>query len=250
MKITDIFRYPVKSIGYERRDNVALEPGRPFPQDRRYAISHSDGEWDADNPAWIDCNNFLRIVHIPALSAVSVAFDPETEVLTVMPVGAEQVEFDLGAVTGRQALADWAGGYAERLRPGPYQVAEVAGQTLTDSSGQTPSLMSHASLTDLGQKMGCVLNPLRFRGNIWFEGAAPWDEMTWVGREFQIGTTVVRVKKPIERCLAIAANPETGQRDVNPLKGLKDNYGHTVFGMHLDILQGGVIAPGDAVQPL
>jgi hypothetical protein len=40
-----------------------------------------------------------------------------------------------------------------------------------------------------------------------------WEEQSWVGRKVRIGRVNFDVVRPKVRCLAVNANPETGERD-------------------------------------
>jgi uncharacterized protein YcbX len=93
------------------------------------------------------------------------------------------------------------------------------------------------------------LNPQRFRGNLSLRGTAPWTEFDWVGREIQIGDTVLHVPARIPRCAATHVNPDTGVRDVNVVKALQKAYGHYDMGVYAEVVRGGRITVGDAVAP-
>ena len=46
--LREILRYPVKGLSPERLDRVRLEPGRPLPHDRRFAIARPGARFDGD----------------------------------------------------------------------------------------------------------------------------------------------------------------------------------------------------------
>jgi hypothetical protein len=45
-------------------------------------------------------------------------------------------------------------------------------------------------------------------------------------------------------------NPETGLRDADPIAELKSLYGHADLGIHAEVIDGGQIALGDAIELL
>ena len=245
MKLTKIYRYPVKSVGFETVNSVALTPGVPMPGDRLFAIAHGKSDWDPATPTWMRCVNFLRVANIPALAALRVAFDLETQTLQLWDKSGDTSSFNLNS--DAEALLAKLAGYAEEALPGPYSLASLAGETLTDSREQTPSLMSFASLRALSTDMGVELDSLRFRGNFWIDDAEPWAELNWVGKEVQIGDVRFEVQKPIMRCVATAANPESGERDHNPLLPLKRLHGEPLFGVLVKPINKGEITVGDTV---
>lgn len=244
MRIDRIYRHPVKSVGAERLDAVSLQAGKPMPGDRAFAIAHAGGDWDASAPEWIRCRNFARVAYTPALSAVNVRYDADARTIDCKLNGQPDITADLNDDKGRQALAEWVGGVVGDTQQGPFQVAEVPGASLTDSSLQTPSLMSLRSLEALGETLGAELDPRRFRGNIWVDDLEPWAEMSMIGQTIALGDVRLRVLKPIERCVATAANPETGLRDSNPLPTLKRMHGQPLFGMLVEILASGELEAG------
>ena len=101
----------------------------------------------------------------------------------------------------------------------------------------------------MGQILGVELSPLRWRGNLWFEGLAPWEEFDWIGKNLRIGTVELFVEERIERCLATTANPVSGIRDVDTLKAL-NSRGHQDFGVYAIIKKAGILALGDKVEIL
>ena len=121
---------------------------------------------------------------------------------------------------------------------------------MTDTPFASISINSHASLADLSDKAGEPLSPLRWRGNIWVEGAAAWDEFNWIGRQARIGGALLKIVDPITRCPATTANPETGKRDVDTLKFLSESYGHKDFGVYAEVVETGEIKTGARLELL
>ena len=109
------------------------------------------------------------------------------------------------------------------------------------------SLCSQSSQSDLERLTAAPLQSERWRGNIWFEGSAPWEEFNWIGRELRLGTTRLRVEEPIQRCMATTANPHTGVRDVDTLKAL-NMLGHQNFGIYATVIETGDVALGDQLE--
>ena len=98
---------------------------------------------------------------------------------------------------------------------------------------------------------------LFFAGTWWiytaiheFGGAPAWSELEWVGRELLIGSARLRVTKRTVRCPATEVNPETGERDADPIAELRAAYGHADLGIHAEVVEAGVMALGDAIEVL
>ena len=92
------------------------------------------------------------------------------------------------------------------------------------------------------------IDPRRFRGNLWVDGLAPWEEFGWVDETIIIGDVRFRVEERIERCLATTANPDTGRRDADTLGGLEAGWGHRHMGVYLVALVDGRIETGQPVR--
>jgi uncharacterized protein YcbX len=241
-RLAHIWRHPIKSLGREALDRVTLTPGEALPFDRRWALAHGNSAFDPAAPAWVECGNFLRVTHAHRLAQVESAWDGSR--LTLTHPDAAPLTADPETPDGAQAIADWATALADGGRPGPYRLVR-APQAMTDSDFPSVALLGLASLRALGQIMALDLDPRRFRGNLWIDGLAPWEEFDWVGREIRIGGATLRVVEPIGRCAATEANPQTGRRDAPIVKALRAATGETNFGVYATVIAGGDVALGD-----
>lgn len=250
--VAELNRHPVKSLGEERLEQVALAPGAAMPGDRLYAMLHGRAAADARAAAeagrWAPCESFVRVTHAPRLAQLETRFDPETQVLRLSHPDQPPFEAALDAEAGRAALAAWAAPLLGDAAPGPHLVVPAGpGVAFTDADLPAISLSSRASLRALSARAGLPLAARRFRGDLWFDGAPPWAEFDWIGRELRIGGARLRVVEPITRCLATAANPETGRRDAAPNRLLREMNDDGAFGVLAEVIDGGDVAIGDAV---
>ena len=65
-----------------------------------------------------------------------------------------------------------------------------------------------------------------------------------------LGGVRVKVFKRTQRCPATEVNPDTAERDAKPQKWLRDHYGHADMGVYAEVLEGGTVAVGDALEPV
>ena len=107
------------------------------------------------------------------------------------------------------------------------------------------SLINRASIAALEEAMGVPVDPLRFRANVYFDGAAAWTEHDWVESEIAIGAARLRVISPITRCAATQVNPATATRDLDIVTALGRAFGHINMGVYAEVVAGGEITPGD-----
>lgn len=243
--VTSLWRHPVKSHGREEIAAATLAPGGTVPFDRLWAVAHEQS--DVDGSAWAPCQNFSRAAKAPGLMAITARMDEAAGRLTLSHPDRADLTFDPDTEGDR--LIDWAGDLIPEGRARSARVVRAAsGRGFTDSDFPSVTLCNHASHRAVEQKLGRALSPHRWRGNVWIEGLAPWEEFEWEGREIRIGEVRLRVRERTTRCLATHANPETGRRDAEVLPTLSE-WGHRDFSVRAEVIGGGTIRPGDAVDP-
>lgn len=243
-ELVKIIRYPIKSHGREELASVTLEAGQTIPWDRHWAVAHEESQ--ADGSEWAPCQNFSRGSKAPMLSAISATLDEETATITLRHPDRDDLTFRPD--DDPDALIKWAGGMIPENRAQSARVIKGP-RGFTDSDFPSVTLCNVASHRAVEQKIGRNLSIHRWRGNFWFEGAAPWEEFEWIDREVQIGEAVVIGRERTDRCLATHSNPDTGSRDADIL-GTLDSWGHRDFSIRAEIIRGGMIRPGDSVTPL
>ncbi len=254
MRVTSLWRHPVKSLGAEPLRSVRLEAGRTMPGDRVWALTHDRSRYDFERAEWAVCSTFLRAATFPALMAVSADWNgggpPEGPVRFRHP-DLPDLTVDLDAPEGEAAFVAWADALIPAGAPRPARLARAmadgAPRGMTDSRRPTISLLSDASRAALAERVGAPLDRRRFRGNVWLEGAAPWAEFDLVGRRVRLGGALVEVTARIDRCSAICADPVGGTRDLDLLEALESRWRHSDFGVKAEVIEGGTVALGDAL---
>lgn len=237
--LAQVWRHPIKAIGREALAHVTLTAGRALPGDRRWAVTH---EHTRDvGPGWAKKANFLRGVSGPSLMAVTA----ETVGDAVTLRHPERPDLTLRPETEGDMLVDWLGAIWPENLPRPTGVA-VSDTGFTDVPDPWVSVHGLSTHRAVEQKLGRALSIHRWRGNLWLDGLAPWEEFDLVGKTFRIGDAVLRGMQPITRCRATEANPETGRRDADTLGTLR-TWDHQDFGVYAEVIEGGTIAPGAEV---
>lgn len=245
-RLAHICRHPIKSVGYEVLDRVALTAGQPMPNDRRWAVAHEAAGFGQPQ-GWEPKQRFLRGTAEGRLQAVRASFDERAGEITL--THPDRPPFTALLPAGGEALIGWLRPLWPASRPAPsHLVARKDGGALTDVPDPFVSILSLTSLRILSARMGQDLSIHRFRGNLWLEGLAPWEEFDLPGREIIIGSARLGVVERITRCVATCANPETGRTDADTLAALEQGWGHTDFGVYAMVIQGGAVAVGDSVS--
>lgn len=249
-RVQSIYRYPIKGMTGQSLPAALLEPGKPIAGDRAYAIALCDTGFDPAEPRHLSKTRFLVLMTHPGLARLRAEFTGDGRHVTLSANGEGLLTADLDDPAGAAALAALAARYGEKLR-GPPRLVTAPDHMFADIPDRHLSLINLASVEALSGVVGAALDPLRFRGNLTLSGLAPWAEKEWQpGQNIRVGSTRLRVVKPIIRCAATAVNPQTGEVDFNLPLTLRREFGAPVMGVYAAIIKGGEIRPGDAVEAL
>jgi uncharacterized protein YcbX len=243
MKVTALWRHPIKSHGREALESVTLTQGKSMPFDRLWAIAHDASK--ADGTEWAACQNFSIGSKSPALMAISASLDEATQTITLRHP--DKSDLTVQPNTQSEKLLDWVRPLADPKRPQPARVLKLEDRGFTDTPFASVSLCSHASHTAVETLANAPLQPERWRGNIWFDGAAAWEEFDWIGRELRLGSVRLKIEERIQRCKATTANTDTGLRDIDTLKAL-NTLDHQHFGICASVIETGEVALGDQLE--
>ena len=246
MRVTRIWRHPVKGHGVEPLAAVALVAGTTMPWDRVWALAVEGAKVAPGTRDWARCANFSRGAKSPALMAIRAAVDEAAGRVTLSHPRRETITVDPDDAGDAARLVAWAASFVDPGRAQPAFVVR-AGVGMTDSPFPSVAVLNRSSLAALGERLGMDLAMERFRGNLWIEGLAPFAEFDLVGREIRMGGAVLAVRQPITRCVATAVDPATGVRDADTLGGLEAGWGHRDFGVFGEVVSGGRVTVGDDV---
>lgn len=247
MRIEYLYRYPVKGLTAEAMESVEVEAGAAIPWDRAFALAHGDGGFDPANPGWLPKWNFLCLMKHARAALLFSVFDPRSGMLLIRAPDGSAVEANAMRADGRLRIGRFLAGYLGKEARGEPTFHYVPGHTFGDQKGKVVSLGNIASLQDYEARAGGRRHRRRFRANIWFSGAPAWAERDWIGREMRVGGALLRVVKPTTRCPATQVNPETGERDLDPMEELRRLYGHVELGVHAEVVEPGRLSIGSAL---
>ena len=249
MRVERIARYPVKGLSPEYLEEVELAAGAGVPNDRRFAFAQGDGAFDPAEPKWLPKRNFACLAVNARTAGVHAAYDPRANTL-LLRAGGDSLLADLARPEGRVSAATWLARFMGNEARGGLMLAEVPGHAFTDIPDKAVSLIGLPSVAELGKRHAMALDPLRFRANVLFSGAAAFAELDWVGREALLGRARLRIFKRIQRCAATEVNPTTAERDAKPPLWLRKDYGHADMGVYGTVIEAGRVAVGDALEVL
>lgn len=243
-----ICRHPVKGLSPEALDAARLAPGAGLPDDRRFALARPATQFDPDVPQWLPKTSFYMLMRDERLAALATRFDEADGVLSIARGGREVARGRITEPLGRAIVEDFFSAYLGAAAGGKPRLFEApSGHMFSDHRDAVVSLINLATVRDVERIVGAPIDPLRFRANLYVEGAEAWAEFGWVGGEIAIGEARLRVTARIDRCAATNVDPATGARDMNIPKALKRGFGHIDCGVYAAVVTGGGLAVGDAL---
>ncbi len=254
--VRHLFHYPVKGLSPQPLPQVRLVPGHGFPFDRMYGLARFDSGFDSAAPQPLPKQRFLMLARDARLARLQTWLDTSTHRFTVHQEGKLVHEAMLDTAEGAASTVKFFSalfGFPPEQQP---MVARADPHRFTDVSVGSPrmmnaiSLISLASVRDFGERIGKHVDPLRFRGNLYFDGWTPWSEFELLDREICVGEARLRILKRTQRCAATEVNPRTAERDIAVPRELKAIYGHFDMGVYAEVLEGGAIEAGTPIQAL
>jgi uncharacterized protein len=250
MRVEHIYRYPVKGLTAEALEEVTLTPGQCLPHDRRFALAQGDAPFDPAAPAWLQKRHFGCLMANARLALLHSAFDPRSGDLAIRVPEGPPLIASTRTEEGRARIAAALTRFLGEEARGEPRFLEAPGHNFTDVAPKCVSIIGLSSLHALERAAGTRLDPLRFRANIYVSGGHPWAEFELLGQEILLGGARLRVFKRITRCPATEVNPETAERDAKPPQWLRQHFGHADLGVYAEVLEGGRLAVGDALEPV
>src|SRR4051794_40984880 len=255
--IAAIYRYPVKGLSPEPLGSVALTLGKCLPQDRRFAIALPSTRFDPEHPEWLAKTHFVMLMRDEALAHLHTRFDPDTGELAIADETGLRLRARITDPDGARQVADFVGEFLGDSVARPLRIVEAPGHAFADArkkpnatADKYVSLINRASLAALEEQVETPVDPLRFRGNVYFDGPPAWRELDWIGSPIMLGAARLRVISAITRCAATEVNPETAERDLAIVAALRENFGHNLMGIYAEVTEGGPIALGDRLRPV
>jgi GntR family transcriptional regulator/MocR family aminotransferase len=243
--VTQIYRYPIKGLSPQPLSNVLLESKKPLPHDRIFALARPGAPVDREAPRWTKKGQFVTLMQDEALAQVKTSLDVETLELTIMSGNQQLMVTNLNDESERGKVEAFFHRLVPALAHAPTLVR--ADEHFMNKSDNVISLINLATVRDLEERWGFDIDPLRFRANIYIDGARPWEECDWIGRDIRFGDVRCRVDCGISRGGGINVNPVSGRRDLDIPGALRATFGHKDLGVYLIATKGGELRVGDPV---
>ncbi len=243
-----IYRYPVKGLTPQKLDRVTLTAGETLPFDRAFAIENGPGRFDPTNPRHLPKISFLMLMRDERLATLDTRFDDVTQTLTIFRAGKQVTRGDLRTKMGRTMIEQFMAAYMKDSLRGAPKIVSAPDHSFSDVAMKCLHIVNLASVRELERTAGKPVDPLRFRANLYIDGAEPWAELGWLGLELAVGDVRLEVVKRTQRCDATNVNLENATRDMALPAILQRTWGHTDFGIYAKVTVGGALAPADSIR--
>ena len=245
-KVMNLYRYPIKGMSPEILQAVSLRTGEAIALDRCFALAHGTTAFNPEKPEHFSKTHFLMLMKNERLATLHTVYNDDTGVLQIFQQDKLLISGALHEIEGRQALEKFFINYlGDEIRGIPKLLEAPSGYMFSDVDAKVLSCINLATVRELEKLLGVTINPLRFRANVYFDGAPAWAESEWVDKTLKLGTARVQGVKLIERCAATNVNPETAQRDLQIPQALMKNYGHRNLGIYVRVIEDGKVAVND-----
>ena len=254
-KISALTRFPIKGLTGQALQSVDLKPGQGFPCDRQFGFARPNSGFDPDNPKPLPKTRFYMLALDAALALLDTEYDPQTGVLSLTSPDATG-RFDIMSADGKQSASQFLKSYLSLPDDETPHLYAAFPHRFTDVSVDSTEMMNAVSIINLdsvgefSNAIGREVDPGRFRGNIHLANLPPFSELEMVGREISIGAAKLKIVRRTKRCPATEVDLNTGERNIKTPKLLREQYGHMDMGVYAEVLEGGLITPGDVVSLL
>jgi uncharacterized protein len=234
--VKGLYRYPVKSMRGESLREAHLH-WHGLDGDRRYAFVQSENR---SGFPWLTARELPRLVqYVPRFERPSDPVNSPLQVQTpdgrFLPLTSNELHQELQDAFGQ-----------------PIHLMKI-GRGAYDS--QVISLVSQATLDQVGQMAGQPVTVARFRQNILIEtqSGLPFVEEEWLNGVLTFGhgpnAPRLRLNRPIKRCVMVNVDPETAVKSPQILKTIAQQRDNCL-GLYGSPEQPGPIRVGDIVRLL
>ena len=266
LQLSEIYIYPIKSLGGIRLENSNVTP-RGLENDRCFMLVDENGRFlsQREHPQLAVFQteiegNFLLITNKKSDQnlRISLSQNPQLPSLSVT-IWDDKVS----AIEVSKEASDW---FTQALKIPTRLVYmneesqrkiepeySLSGEESTSFSDGYPILIiGQSSLNDLNNRLDNPLNINRFRPNFVFTDGEPFEEDAW--HEFMVGNVRFFGVKPCARCIMTTIDQEKGEKSgKEPLLTLNKyrKAGNKIlFGQNVLIIQLGTVSVGNDVTVL
>lgn len=245
--LTDIYVYPIKSLGGIRLNEALIEK-RGLQYDRRWMLTDENGQFLTQRKyaqmslLQVEISeNGLQVSHKKQqIQPLFIPFEPSDEKTKLVNIW-EDISFAFEENADTNKWFSEALGITCKLVFMPDNAMRQVDQQyarpkdLVSFADAYPFLIiGEESLKDLNLRLTDPIPMDRFRPNLVFSGGAAFDEDTWT--EFTIDGATFFPVKPCARCVVTTIDQQTAKKSDEPLKTLatyRTQNNKIMFGQNL-----------------
>jgi uncharacterized protein len=266
LKLSEIYVYPVKSLGGIRLEEAEVTD-RGLQYDRRWMLIDENNRFISQREysqlavfSTELFTDFLRIMDTRVNKGILITLEPEfseIEGIVNVTVWDDEVEAWEVSETANNFFTEALGmpvrlvymqDESHRKTDAHYS---LKGDEITSFSDGYPILIiGQSSLDDLNNRLAEPITINRFRPNFVFTGGTEFEEEEW--HEFRVGGLRFFGVKPCARCIMTTIDPLTGKKKgKEPLLTLnryRKAGNKILFGQNVLISQLGHISVGDEIE--
>jgi len=248
--ITDLYRYPIKGLTAEALETVRLSVEHGISGDRMVAIARDADALPATTVEGLPKNHFLMLMRDEALALLDCQFNQEANEIVIRKEGAVVMTGSIDRETDRSRIEKFFRDHLKDSSLDPkivhsqeYRFTDIS--RISDAKMRAISLINVNSVKALEDATTKKIDLRRFRANVYFDGVPAWEELNWVDQTITIGDARAKVAMPTARCAATQVNPDTGERDINIPKLIRQHFGHYHMGIYAEVNRPGTASIGD-----
>jgi len=261
LKLSEIFIYPIKSLGGISVNSSNVEP-RGLKYDRRFLLVDENNVFmtqrDFAEMALLKLSfdkNGFKVLNTKDGSYIILPFKSDSKEIISVTIWDDFCN----AVRVNQELDNWFSTVINKKCSLVYmpddekRIVEkkyINEDHIVSFADAYPFLIiGQSSLDDLNSRLETPLPMNRFRPNFVFAGGKPYEEDNW--KDFKIGNVKFKAVKPCARCLITTTNQETAERTNEPLKTLSEYRkvdNKVLFGMNVICKSFGKISVSDKIE--
>jgi len=262
--LTDIYIYPIKSLGGIRLEHAEVED-KGLKYDRQWMLIDRDGTFVSQRKhhqlslLQVSIENSLISITHKNDSGIQTSFDCESETgqiisVTVWDDSCMGMEVSTAVNTWFSSLLEMDVRLVKML-PAEQRLVDPkyakANEVVRFSDGYPFLIIGQASLDKLNDLLDQKIRMDRFRPNFVFSGGEAHQEDSFAS--FRIGEITFSAVKPCARCVLITVDQQSGKKGAEPLKTLasyRTRNNKIMFGQNLIHCGYGSVHVGDAIQLL
>lgn len=246
--VAALHRHPLKGFTAEQLECVQVQAKKGFPLDRHFALTGGKNNATPIPGGWVLSRTYLILTTHPELAKYQATL-LGNDTLNIKTPDGETASATLGHPDTFLEIEELiAREFPDGPNGPPRLIEQAAGRGHWDFTDTDISIINLATVRAISAAINKPLELERFRGNVYIDGLAAWEEFSWPGRQITIGDVCIDIRRPIQRCAMTSTEPGTGKRDINLPVSMNKLFGHGFCGVYANVANDGRISTSDSIH--